>query len=444
MPPLTALSTLLLCLVWATEVVRIFHPVPLLAMAGGACLATYMVLAFGRSSLHIRLLFIAVTAASIGIAWFQGSAAALLAGFDKGQIFGAFLPAVMLLRATAEASPRIAGIRSDLQRLDPAAAENWMQYGSHALGAVLNIGATAILAPVVKQGADAERRAALARSSARGIGGAVMWSPFFPALAFTSQLVPHSAMWQAMLIGVGLSVIGLVLSYVLFTPSLGWRGFKASIAGLKPLVAPMLLVIGIVVSATIVVGWSGLQSVALLVPLLCLGYLSRLGPDERGQVARRAAASFARLSDELLIVVGAAVLGACIGSLPAVQALGSSVTPGVLSGPILLAAVALVLLALGQVGLHPMIGTSIVVPIVAAGAFGVCGPVLVATAVFAWALFGSTAIWALPVAAGANLFDVPARQMLSRRTAMFALLCVATGLPYLAAANVALSWLGCR
>jgi hypothetical protein len=35
-----------------------------------------------------------------------------------------------------------------------------------------------------------------------------MWSPFFVALAFISQLVPAVPLWQAMLAGSGIALIG--------------------------------------------------------------------------------------------------------------------------------------------------------------------------------------------------------------------------------------------
>ena len=437
------LSVMLLCVVWASEVVRMFYAAPWIAAIGGICLGTYMLMALGRSSPHIRVVFVLVVAASACIAWSLGAPNAMLAGFAKSQVFGAFLPAVLLLRATVEVSPRIAVLRGDLGRLEDQAAVNWTQYGAHALGAVLNVGATAILAPVVAKEAGPAERAELARSSARGVGGAVLWSPFFPALAFTSQLVAEFPMWHAMLVGGGMALIGFGLSYYLFTRSLGWRGFRASIGRLRPLVAPMLLVIGAVVGATIAFPWNGLQAVALVVPLLCVAYLGgRGGPDSR-KVMERAAFSFSRLSDELLILIGASVLGACIAALPAARELGSNLTPAMLSGPVLLAVLVLTLLALGQVGLHPMIGASIAVPIVALGGFGICDVVLVSTVVFAWALNGSTSIWALPVAAGANLFGIPAAQMLSWRTVLFVLLYVIAGLAYLSIANYALARIGC-
>ncbi len=326
-------SALLLGIVWIAEIGLIFRHVPLLDFLGSVCLAAYIIMALARASVHIRTLFLLVLGVSLAIAWSLGATAGLAAGFAKSQIFGAFLPSVLMLRATVEASPRIERLRADLGRLGHEAAQNWTQVGSHALGAVLNVGATAILAPVVARGADPSRLPDLARSSARGVGGAVMWSPFFLALAFTSQLVPQAPLWQSMSVGAGLALIGLALSYRMFTPSLGWAGFRDSVAQLAPLVMPMLLVIGAVVGATLLFRLSGLQSVAIVIPLLCLGYIVTLGPLKGRSVLARTFTNFGRLSDELLIVVGATVLGAAVASLPVVRELGASMTPDADLGP---------------------------------------------------------------------------------------------------------------
>ena len=442
--PLSALfSALLLGAVWVIEVVRVFRPAPTAAAIGLACLAVYAVFALARASRHIAILFLVVVGVALALALWQGDPRALVAGFSKAQIFGAFLPSILLLRATAEASPRIERVRSDLGGLDANGAKSWTQYGSHLLGAVLNVGAFAILAPVVSRGADAPARVELARSAARGVGGAVMWSPFFVSLGFISQLVPRAPLWQAMAVGTGLALMGFLLSHVLFMQGMRGATFRSSLARLGPVLAPMSFVIACVVAATLLFRWTGLQAVAIVVPALCVAYVVLLGPSQGGAILRRTVAGATRISDELLIVVGATVLGASIAALPEVQSLGAGVTPELVSGPALLAGLVFLLLALGQLGLHPMIGASLVLPVVAGGDFGVCAVALVSAGVFAWALNASVSIWTLPVAVAASAFGVQATQMVSRRTWTYLWLHAAGGVAYLAAANSLLQALGC-
>ncbi len=440
---LAPVSAALLAVVWVAEMIRIFRPAPLLGAIAAACLVAYTALALARASGHIRLLFLLALGASVAIAALVGTLAIFPEGFARAQVFGAFLPSVLMLRATVEVSPRIARLRGDLGRFDPAQAQAWMQYGSHALGSVLNVGAMAVLAPAVARDAQPARRIDLALAAARGVGGANMWSPFFLALAFTSQMVPAAPMWQAMAIGMGIALAGFAISWLFFTPSLGARGFLASVGGLAPLAGPMLVVVGSVVAATLAFRWSGLQAVAVVIPILCIAYLAFLGGGHGGRVAKRTIGNFSRLSDELLIVVGATILGAAMATLPAVRELGERVTPDMISGAALLAALVFALLLLGQAGLHPMIGVSIALPVLGAGDFGLCAAVLVAAGVFSWALNASVSIWTLPVAVGASAFEVPARRMLTRRTLLFGLVHAAAGVLFLALVNAAMGRWGC-
>jgi hypothetical protein len=434
-PRLAQLSGTLLAGVWIGELAAIVHPAPLLSAAVGAALAAFLLLAAARASAHIRVLFTVVVALAAAMAWWQGVPEALLHGFQRSEIFGAFLPSVLFLRATAESSPRIERLRHGLGDLDARASQNWTLYGSHALGAVLNVGAMSVLAPVVTRGVDEAQRTRLASASARGVGTAVMWSPFFVAIGFTSQLVPHVQVWQVMAVGTGLAAIGLALSHLLFTPTLGARAFAASVAQLRPLLAPMAVVIGAVVGASALLGWSGLQSVSLVVPLCCVAYLALLGPASAREAGRRTLASFGRLADELLIVVGATMLAVVVAALPAAHAIGADLTPGLISGFALMAALVFVLVALGLAGLHPMIGAGILLPPLAAGPFGICHAVLVETAVFAWGLSASISMWTLPIVAASLNFQVPVRSLMSRRSLGFGLAWAIAGILYLGAVN---------
>jgi hypothetical protein len=425
----------LLAAVWAAELGALLTRAPLLSRAAMAGLAVFVALALLRASRHIRVLFLMVGGTAAVIALYLGDARVLVRGFERAQIFGAFLPSVLLLRATVEASPRVAALRRGIAGLTPAEARNWTLYGSHALGAVLNVGAMAILAPVVVSAARDADRLGLASSAARGVGTAGMWSPFFVAMAFSSQLVPGAALWQTMLIGMGLGALGLALSWRLFTPELGRSEFMRSVGQLRGLAAPTAVIVGVVVGCTVLLDINGLQAVALVLPLLCFGYLVHRGRDAMRATAQRTLANFSRLADELLIVAGAMVLGVAVGSLPAVGALAAGVSPGTIHGAALLGVLIATLVGLGQVGLHPMIGVSVVLPVVAAAPFGISPPVLVAAGVFSWGLSAAISVWTLPVAVAATTFQVPVARLWNARSVAFGMLMAVAGVVYLASLN---------
>lgn len=430
----------LLAAVWLLELSRLAVPSRALTVLGTAGLLAFVLLALLRASLHIRVLFAAIAGLAVWIAAMKSDPALLLAGLERAQIFGAFLPSVLLLRATVEGSPRIVALRDGVEALDDKARENWMVCGSHALGSVLNVGAMGILAPVLARNASGPHRAALAAASVRGVGTAVMWSPFFVSLGFVSHLVPAVQLWEVMTLGAGLALTGLTISWRMFTPGLGIAGFLESTGRLRPLIGPTLVIVATVLAVATVLSLSGPAAVAAGVPLLCAGYLAVAGRDAAAQVARSTLDSFGRLADEMIIIVGATVLGTVIARVPEASTVAAAITPAFVSGGALIVVLMLVLIASGLVGLHPMIGATILLPILAGGAFGVCDAVLVETAVFAWGLSATIAIWTLPVAAASSMFRVPLRALATGRPLRFAAVYVLAAAAYLSAAN---TWMAC-
>ncbi|MFO1267115.1 MAG: hypothetical protein U1F67_10300 [Rubrivivax sp.] len=430
-------SAAVLAGVWAAELGHLVLRSAVLSAAARAGLVLFLGLALLRASGHIRWLFVAVCGVAVGLSVWQGHADALREGLRQVQVFGAFLPSVLMMRATVQASPRSQRLQQGMQALTALQARHWTLVGCAGLGSVLNVGAMAMLAPVVARGADEATRAELAGCAAKGVGAAIMWSPFFVAMAFTSQLVPGVPLWQAMATGGGLAVLALALAQALFIPGLRARDAQRSVRALGPLAAPMVVVIGGVL-VLVALGFTGLQAVALWLPLACGAYLVRAGAGATGAAARSTFAHFARLSDELLIIVGAQLMGIAVAAVPEVRQWAQELLPTLVSGAPLLVLMVAVLVALGQLGLHPMIGVGLAVPIVAAGPFGIAPVVIVVAGVFAWALSASVAIWTLPVAVAATTFGVPAPRLLTRRSVAFGVLLWAAGCAYLAALN---AWL---
>lgn len=437
-PDLSRFSAWVLTAVWVLELANLLRPAVPLQIAGGAGLIAFVMMALTRASRHIRVLFVVVTGAAALIALTQRDAGLLWEGLKRALIFGAFMPSVLLLRATVEASARTNALRQGVGGLSEAGRANWTLYGSHALGAILNVGAMAILAPVVSRDRGDAERAVLAASSSRGVGTAVMWSPFFVAMGFVSHLVPGVQLWQVMLLGVGVAAIGLALSHAMFTPDLGPGGFRDSVARLRPLLLPTSAIVGSVLAATALADVSGPQAVALAVPVLCGAYLSLAGWPAMRQAAQRTFASFSRLADEIVIVTGATLLGFAVAALPAVAALTPDEVPAALSGLPLIAGVVALLTLSGLLGLHPMIGASVLVPVLAGGAFGVNDVVLVEAAVFAWGLSAIVAIWTLPVAVASTMFRVPVKALGAGRNLTYAAVYAVCAVAFLGAVNFAL------
>ncbi|MFZ4652286.1 MAG: hypothetical protein ACOYLV_16370 [Rubrivivax sp.] len=426
-----------LSVLWVAELAWLLTRWPPAALVARVALVVFLALAFWRASRHVRALFVVVLALCGLIASVLGHLGAWWEGLGQAQIFGAFLPALLLLRATAQHSPYAERLRAGTASLSAQQATNWTLAGAHLVGAVLSVGAMGVLAIGLGRGVDEDERARRAAAAVRGLGTAVMWSPFFVAMGFATQRVPAVALWQAMLAGAGVAAIGLIGSVRLYTPDLTPAQLGHSLRLLRPLLAPVAVVFGAVLALS-AWGMGGLQAIALALPLVCGLYLLTRGPAVGAPALRATFGHFARLGDEMLVVAGASMLGAAVVALPAAQALMQGIQPGQIHGGVLLASLVVGLFVLGQLGVHPMIGAGVLLPVIAGAPFGVHPVALVAGTVFAWGLVGASSVWQLPIATASAAFGVPIARLWNRQAWRFTLRLGAAGLVYLVLLNAML------
>lgn len=426
-----------LAVLWLAQLGWLVTRWPPLVAVSVALLALFLVTALLQASRHMRLMFAVVWAVSCALALGVGRPVLLWRGLEQAIVFGAFLPSLLLLRATAQSSALATRFRQRSAGLDGPQAVQSALLGAHGLGSVLSVGVMGVLGLGVARDATERQRIDCAGAAVRGMATSVMWSPFFVAMGFSSQLVPAAPLAQVMLSGLGLALIGLALSVRLFTPGIGWQATWQAAQPLSVLVGPLALTFGAVLALN-AWGYGGLQSVALALPVLCAGYLAGRDRATVGVVARATLAHFGRLSDEMLVVVGATVLGVCIAGQPAVQAAAQGLDAAAVNGAWLLAALVAGLYTLGQIGVHPMIGAGLVLPVLGTGAFGIHPVVLVSATVFAWGLSASSSIWTLPFATAATTFDVPVTKLWHAQALRYTLLLGLAGVAYLVGLN---AWL---
>lgn len=426
-----------LAALWLAQLGHLVTQWPPLARVSVALLALFLVTALFQASRHMRLLFAVVWAVACALALGAGRPALLWKGLEQSTVFGAFLPSLLLLRAAAQSSPLAERFRQRCAGLDGRQAVQGVLLGAHGLGSVLSVGVMGVLTLGLSREAPERQRLDSAGAAVRGMTTSVMWSPFFVAMGFSSQLVPAAPLAHVMMAGMGLALIGIALSMRLFTPGIGWRASWQAAQPLSLLVLPMTLTFGTVLALN-AWGFGGLQSVALALPVLCGAYMLRRGRATASFVTRATLSHFGRLSDEMLVVVGASVLGVCIAALPGVQAAVRSVDAATVHGSWLLVALVASLYTLGQIGMHPMIGAGLALPVLGAGAFGIHPVVLVSATVFAWGLSASSSIWTLPFATAASSFEVPVTKLWHGQALRYTLLFGLAGVAYLVGLN---AWL---
>lgn len=416
-------------------VLHLLIALPLLRTLAVACLAGFLACAIPRASLHIRLLA-AFTAAVAG--WSiaaGGNWDPVRSGLESGLIFGAFIPTIMLLRSTADESPLLAATRSRMGGWSDGQRELWVQTVSHLLGSFLMIGGFVIARSALPTQIPEPQRIRLAQSAVLGLGLAVCWSPFFVSSAVASQLVPSVPAWQLVVLGFGMAALGWTLSWLFFFRGPAGADMAAVFRGCLAFALPSAVLVALVIAVSLATGLRNLEAVVLLVPVLCIGYLATLGGPSLRRALGRVPATLSRLSDEVVVITMAMFLGAVVAGSGAGKGLAQLFAGLAGLPPLLIFGEVALIAAAGYAGVHPMITTILLLPVLAGVNRGIADLVLAYIVVFAWVLSSLTAIWTLPVASAATSFDVPVRRLALGRNLRFMLAFGLCGCVALAALN---------
>lgn len=396
---------------WALVVLGLALPSWALRTAAEATLAALMALALLKASPHIRVLATVLLGLTLLLTLHAGSLDPIERGLRAALAVGAFLPVIALVRVTVLASPTVPAIRERVGAMTDPERRAWMTGGAHLLGAILMMGYVAVLRPLLAPSIDPDQRRVLAECGARGLGLAVVWSPFFVASAVAGQLVPGVPAWQTVVVGLVLAALGGAIANRMFNPSIDLHQLARTALRLRPIGLPTLLLVGVVVATGALTGWSALQSVIVVVPVVCAAYLVGFAPAAARRALPEVAAVSGRMGDEVLILSASTVFGAAIagfampdGITQTLQALGGQ--------PWLVIALSVMTITgLGIAGLHPMVSASVVVPTCLALGLPIAPVVLAQVVVLSWALSAMVSAWTLPVVVTAGAFDVPVRRL---------------------------------
>jgi hypothetical protein len=417
--PIHVVAGWLFIAIWLTTLAHLLAGRSTPGLAGALLLGVLMAMALPRASRHIQILFGLITLATTAVILRSGNPETIVSSLASAAVIAAFLPTLIVIRVAVESSPTIPRIRERVSDMDRSERMAWMTSGAHMLGSILTLGYVSVQRPMLPRDLDADEALRLAECGTRGLGLAVVWSPFFVATAVASQLVPGVPAWQMIVIGLGLAAIGGLVAHLMFNRKLGFAGLVRALRRLLPTVPPTLILVGSVAVCSSITGWSGLQSVVLMVPLLCVGFLLWQAPRRIGEALRRIVEGSGRMGDELLFMTGSMVFA---GSIAGAQLpdefrqilLGLVEWPGLL----ILAEVATIVV-LGAIGVHPMITASMLIPATMLLEAPIAAPILAQIVVLAWSLNSTTSAWTLPVVVTSSVFGLPLRALVLGRNIAF-------------------------
>jgi hypothetical protein len=208
-----------------------------------------------------------------------------------------------------------------------------------------------------------------------------------------------------------LAALGGAVAHLMFNRELDLASYLRALRRLVPIFLPTALLVGTVVAVSAATGWNVLQSVVVVIPLVCVSYVCWRAPGRLRAVMARVVDGAGRMGDEVLILTVSLVFsGAVAGvAMPAEVAQALALLAG---HPWSIIALEVGLIAvLGVLGLHPLVTAGVVIPLTLSTGMPIAAPVLAHVVVLAWALSGMIAAWTLPVVVTASGFDMPVRQL---------------------------------
>ncbi len=409
---------LLLLALWAGAIVDMAWAIPRsIAVAG---LAAYVGLALVRAARQARWLCGALAAAIVVLAWWFGVADAAVAGVGRALVFAAFMPTIVLIRATAEQRPEVTAARRSFGTLEAAHRVGGILFGCHVLGSAISLGVFGLLAPIIGTEGTPESRIPIVRVAVRGLCLGAVWSPFFLSVVLASQYITTVALWQVMGLGIPFAVLGLVLSFfVLGDGAGGLATLRRSLASLAPIVPTVALAAVVVAVIGGLGGLTTLQAIVLGVPPLCLAGLLPLGAARLGAALRATWRSLPDIGGEIGILVLAIALGAVFEAALA----GSGVAENVARlGLRPVAAIALVVAGMsvaGLVGIHPIVSATVVLVVATGVPIALADIVLMQAVLIGWALGAMISFSGVSLVTASALFDVPPWRLVFGRNIAF-------------------------
>ncbi len=401
----------ILILTWALVLLRLAAPDLVPAPVGAVLMAAYVVLSLPRLRRRTQMLCAVLATMAAGLAAYSESWQLMPPALESATIFSAFFGTIMVLRATADRRPETADARIMFRRLSADQQSGAFLIGAHLIGALLVVGAMAVLAPIQDRDAsDAERRAA-AEASLRGMCLAPLWSPFWIAMAVAYQYLPSVPLWHVLGIGIPMAAGGLILSHLMFARGLGlallWRAVKG-LAAIAPPVALCALAITLLTSFT---DLSTIQSVVVCTPLLCAAALLATGRGAFTSALGGIYRGIGGVADEVVLITIALVLGRVLQKTLSDAGVSDWIRGFDLPPESLVVIIVVVMTAAALAGIHQLVSITVMLVLLVPLGAGLADVLLMQAALLGWAFASMVGISAVSVASAGTMFRVPMEQL---------------------------------
>ena len=402
----------ILFVLWANELIQFVWSPPVLQTAAGWLMIVFVVLSLPRIRRGTVYLCVPLAVLTAGLTLNFDQAAGVMRGFQDAAVFMAFFGSIVLLRTLADRRPEISRARDLFTSLRTEQINGAFLVGAHVIGSILVIGVMAILAPVLKHDADALTRRRAAEVSQRGMCLAPLWSPFWIASAFATQQLPGVPAWEIMSLGLAMAAIGMVLAHIMYARDVGLSDLWRALLGFAPIVPTVALCAALITGLSAVAGLSTLKALIATIPFLAVLTLIAASMATLRAVTTETWRGSSRISDEIIVVTAALVLGRV--SQVAIGEIGIGETVAALTIPTwgVIASVIFIMTLASLVGIHQLVSMIVVLVIVVPLDTGVNDTILMEAALIGWAFASMIGLTAVSTATASAMFGVPRIQLI--------------------------------
>ncbi len=401
------LAELVLLVIWGLVLVRLLVPGVGGTVTGALLMGLYIAFALFDIRRRTLILCTGLTLVGVAFAYYSNSWGLIVEALNTATIFTAFFGTITVLRATAELRSETEKARQVFAELSQGQQSGAFLIGGHFTGAILIVGAMAVLAPILGDKATEDARLRAALSTMRGLCLASLWSPFWIAMAITSQYLPDVDLWQIFAFGIPLSVLGLVMAHVMYSADTDIRELWRSLNALSVIALPVAVCSLVVVLLTTLTDLTTLQSVVVGIPVLCMAALASAGGGVLRQMLGRVYGGLHRIADEVVLVTVALALGKVVGYTLTRIGLAEAYQAVDLPQELLIVGMVSIITLASLVGVHQLVTITVLLGIVVPMANNVADVVVMEAALLGWALASMVGITAVAVAGAGAMFRVP-------------------------------------
>ena len=238
-------------------------------------------------------------------------------------IFSAFLPSLWLLRATAITMPSVQSTQSLLSKLDPKKILSGIQFTSHFLGSVINIGSFPLLSSVLPKNSKISLRQSAGEASIRGMNTAVLWSPFFVSFAVGQIYLPEMSAWMGIGFGIIIATFFNLISIRFIIGKLTINYILDSLLCIKPIFSRLFILAVSVLFVGQIFNKTALNAIIIVVPILVFIQILRR-PEKSNFIFKNLKNLIQNSGDEMLLISVSMFLGSILTNSSEIQNLVNS------------------------------------------------------------------------------------------------------------------------